>query len=69
MSVIPVIEEDDDQEPIYTPLPLPPRPDIASEWGFTPRFRSRGFDGRSFLLGVLVTEVFFLILGLIIAGI
>ncbi len=50
------------------PLPLPPRPSTAISGGFSPRDRSRGFDGKSFLFGVLVTEVFFVILGLIAAA-
>lgn len=70
MSVIPVIEEGRDQEPIYAPRPLPPTPTSIAiiDDEFTFRSRSREFDRKSFLAGVFVTSWFFLILGLIVVS-
>ena len=63
----PSVKYHKNHEDIFTPrpLPFPPRPSTAIG-GFTPRFRTREFDGKSFLsgvlVGVLVTSLFSLIL-------
>lgn len=64
----PFYPEEDIVSPYPIPRPMPPEPDTdAVIDGRTPRIRAQRFDGPSFLMGVLMTSVFFFILSLIVA--
>lgn len=69
----PVVEYHKNREdPVFTPQMFPPRPRTRTViGGFTPRFQvhSHWFDGRSFLLGVLMSAPLVLFFGIVLIAI